>query len=95
MLSHTGRYANLHGYDPKNTITKNVPIVTAIIKVKSSSTGGYPILLKMHECHLNGDSPITLLSEYQVREDGLVIDSVAKKHMSTHGKNGTQRFQVN
>ena len=48
VLSYTGRYANLQGYDPKNTITKNVPIVTAIIKIRSSSTGGYPVLLKMH-----------------------------------------------
>src|SRR6476620_3322109 len=95
VLSYTGRYANLQGYDPKNTITKNVPIVTSLIKVRSSSTGGYPVLLKIYECPMNGDSPITLLSEYQIREYGLVIDSVAKKHKSSHGKQGTQRFEIN
>src|SRR4051794_26697335 len=73
----------------------NVPIVTAIIKVRSSSTGGYPVLLKMYECPLNKGSPITLISEYQFREHGLVIDSVAKKHRSSHGKHGTQRFEIN
>ena len=69
--------------------------MTAIIKVRSSSTGGYPVLLKIYECPMNGDSPITLLSEYQIREYGLVIDSVAKKHKSSHGKQGTQRFEIN
>ena len=36
-----------------------------------------------------------LLSEYQIREYGLVIDSVAQKHHTSHGQYGTQRFQVN
>ena len=36
----------------------------------------------------------TLLSEYQIREYGLVIDSVAKKHKASYGKQGTQCFQV-
>ena len=53
------------------------------------------MLLKVHEAPYNSKSPITLLSEYQIREHGLVIDSVAKKHMSSHGKRGTQRLELN
>lgn len=59
---------------------EKIPIVTALIKVKSSSMDNYPILLKINEAPYNPLSPITLLSEYQIREHGLVIDSVAKKH---------------
>lgn len=80
VLSCTGRYANLVGYDPENTRTEKVPIVTALIKVRSSSNMRYSVLLKVHEAPYMTNSPITLLSEYQIRELGLVIDSVAKKH---------------
>lgn len=95
VLSYTGHFASLYGYDPETTNKKNFPIVTALMKARSSSTDGHPILLKIPEAIYNSQSPITLLSEYQIREHGLVIDSIAKKHMSAHGKRGTQRFQVN
>ena len=95
VLSYTGRFANLVGYDPNTTITEKVPIVTALIKTTSSSTGNLPVILKIHEAPYNPHSPITLLSEYQIREYGLIIDSVAKKHRSSHGTNGTQLFQLN
>src|SRR5687768_18524090 len=45
--------------------------------------------MKLHQL-----SPITLLSEHQIREHGLVIDSVAKKHKSASGNQGTQRFHI-
>ena len=95
VLSYTGRYATLIGYDPATTKTEKVPIVTALIKCTSSSEGGYPILLKVHEAPYNAGSPITLLSEYQIREYGLIIDSVATKHRTGINTTGTQRFQVN
>ena len=94
VLSYTGRYASLIGYDPKSTTSGRVPIVTALLKVRSSSVGNHPVLLKIHEAPINEKSPITLLSEYQIREHGLVIDSVARKHKSIHGKSGTQCFCV-
>ena len=68
ILSYTGRYANLVGYDPETTRTERVPIVTALIKAKSGSVGEHPALLKLHEACYNANSPITLLSEYQIRE---------------------------
>jgi len=94
ILSYTGRYANLVGYDPNTTRTEKVPIVTALIKVKSSSNEQHPILLKVHEAPYNPLSPITLLSEYQRREQGLVTDSVAKKHLASKGTYGTKSFHV-
>ena len=89
VLSYTGRYANLVGYDPKSTKMDKVPIVNALIKAKSSSMGEDPVLLKVHEAPYNPNSPITLLSEYQIRKHGLVIDYVARKHKSVYGIQGT------
>ena len=95
VISLTGRYANHVGYDPSIIKTDKVPIVSAYIKAISSSTGQHPVILKVNEAPYNTISPITLLSEYQVREYGLVIDSVAKKHKSAHGVPGTQCFHLN
>ena len=79
VLSCTGRYANLVGYDPESTRKDRVPIVTALLKARSSSRDKTPVLLKVHEAPYNKNSPITLLSEYQARDHGLIIDSIAKK----------------
>ena len=94
VLDYTGGHANLIGYDPKTTKTLGVPIVTAIIKAKSNVPGQIPILLKINQAPINKNSPITLISEYQVREYDLIINSVAKKHWSSNGTYGTQLFQV-
>jgi len=40
----------------------------------------------------NEGSPITLLSEYQIREHKYVIDSVARKHKISPNAYGTQRL---
>ena len=67
VLNYTGRYANLVGYNPETTHTEKVPIVSALIKVQSSTEGGIPILLRINEAPFTPESPITLLSEYQIR----------------------------
>lgn len=81
-LSYTGKYTNLVGYDPINTKTEKVPIVIAILKVRSSSSGIFPVLLQINDALYIQTSQITLISEHQVREYGLTIDSIAKKHFS-------------
>ena len=93
VVSHTGRYATLVGYDPKHTRSKRIPILTAYLKVKAHN--GIPILLKINEAVYNEGSPVTLLSEYQIREFGFVIDSVAQKHLKAPGQQGLQRFILN
>ena len=80
VSSYTRRYASLAGYDLKTTRTEKFPTVTVLIKTRPSAAGNHPVLLKVHETPYNPFSPITLLSEYQIGEYGLVIDSVAKKH---------------
>ena len=91
-MSYTGRHAILVGYNPDQTRSGNVPIVSAYIKVMSHIN--IPVVLHVHEAPYMADSNVTLLSEYQVRENGLVIDSVSKRHKSVNDTFGTQRMIV-
>ena len=89
-VSYTGRHAILVGYNPEQTRSGKVPIVSAYIKVMSQMN--IPIVLYVHEAPYMSDSDVTLLSEYQIREHGIVIDSVSKRHKSVNGTFGTQRM---
>ena len=64
VISYTGRYATLVGYDPKSTRSKRIPIVTAYLKIMAHN--GIPVLLKVNEAVYIEGSPVTLLSEYQI-----------------------------
>ncbi len=90
---YTGRHARVIGYDPSNTTSHPVPIVTAYVKVMTPSN--IPVILEVNEAPYIKDCPITLISEYQVREFGLPIDSVATKHRHPNGQFGMQRLQLN
>jgi len=92
VLHVTKRTATLVGYDPKTTKSSSLPIVTALLKTISSEN--IPILLRVNEAVYNQDSPTTLLSEYQIRDFGLAVDSVASKHLSAQGIHGTQTLSV-
>jgi hypothetical protein len=93
VVSHIGRYATHVGYDPKHTRSKRIPIVTAYLKVMAHNV--IPVLLKINEAVYNEGSPVTLLSEYQIRDHGYVVDSVATKHKSSLNTYGTQRMVLN
>ena len=93
VINETGRHATLIGYDPRTTRSKRIPIVSAYLKVKAHND--IPVFLKVNEAPYHIDNPITLLSEYQIRDFGMVIDSVATKHrISTENSYGTQRFTL-
>ena len=47
VISHTGRYATLVGYDPTFTRSQKIPIVTAYLKVKAHNN--IPMLLKIND----------------------------------------------
>jgi hypothetical protein len=53
---------------------------------------GIPVFLKVTEAVYYQDNPITLLSKYQIRKYGFVIDSVAKKHRKSSTNMGSQQF---
>ena len=89
-VSYTGRHAILVGYNHNQTRSGKVPIVTAYIKVMSQMNR--PVVLRVHEAPYIQDSCVTLISEYQVRENGIIIDSVSKRHKTVNGTFGTQRM---
>ena len=93
VISHTGRYATLVGYDPKTTKSQRIPIVTAVLKVRAHNC--IPVLLKINKAVYNAGCSVTLLSEYQIREHGFVIDFVATKHYKAPGIPGQQRLVLN
>ncbi len=91
-VSYTGRHAVLVGYNPESTRSGKVPIITGYLKVMSSAN--VPIILCVHEAPYLADSEVTLISEYQSREHGIAIDSVAQRHKTVGGTFGTQRMVV-
>jgi len=95
VINRTKRYARLVGYDPSTTQSERVPIVSAYIKTKDKF--GKIVLLLIHEAPYLAHSPTTLLSEYQIREYGKVIDSCAETHVVSSNPRlmGKQRFEVN
>jgi hypothetical protein len=95
VINFTKRYARLVGYDPETTQSARVPIVSAYIKTKDKS--GQIILMIVHEAPYLKNSPTTLLSEYQIREYGKVIDSCAETHVISSNPRlmGKQRFEIN
>ena len=92
VIGYTGRHAYLVGYDPNTTRSSKIPIVSGYLKVMSQVN--VPIILLIHEAPYNATSPITLISEYQARDHGTIIDSVSSRHKTIHGTYGTQRMMV-
>ena len=61
VLFHTGRFASLVGYDPSSTRSEKVPIVSGLVKVRSKTEAGIPVLLQLNEAPYLAHSPITLI----------------------------------
>ena len=90
--AYTGRKANLVGYDERSTKKSNLDICTLMTKVQPDPNKPAMILVA-HEMVYNPGSNTTLISEFQVRNHGCVLDSVSKSHrLSLEGKYGTQTF---
>ena len=63
--------------------------------MKVMAHNGIPVLLHVHNSPLNKSSHVSIISEYQVRDYGLIIDSCSTRHRKAHNKYGSQRFQLN
>ena len=85
VATHPTCRAHVIGFDKQYAQKQNLPIVTGITVVDLPEG---PILLQANESIGNLSSDHTLLSEFQMREFGVGVDSKAKRH------GGTQRFQV-
>jgi hypothetical protein len=91
VVAKTMRKANLVGFDSNYAQMKGLPIVTADIVVQLQDSS--EVIIRAHETVYNEGSPTTLISEFQVRTHGLVLDSVHKEHTaSIDGRKGTQSF---
>jgi len=71
------RTATIVGYDPNVTKRRELPIVSGIT-VFDLPTG--PLLVMINEAIFNKHAEATILSEFQIREHGMLVDSVAKRH---------------
>jgi hypothetical protein len=80
------RRANVVGFDRETPIKRNLPIVGAITAIDLPS--GESILFVMHEGIYNETATHSLLSEFQLREFGINIDSVCHRH------GGTQQLTI-
>ena len=89
--SYTGRSANLVGFDSHAARKSNLAIVSGHCYVHLTPT--VTLRLIAHEAIYNPTSPITLLSEYQLREYGAIVDSTATHHRAnTHTGYGLQQY---
>ena len=85
----TGRpKVNIIGFDPVTARKNGCRIEDGATVVRDKD--GNDVLLYVYEGVRNGDSEQTLLSEFQVRENGVIVDSVSKRHKGVDGQPGTQ-----
>ena len=85
----TYRVANLVGFDAIAAKKRGLPIVTALTIAFTDEDER--VLLRAHEAVFNKGSSTSLLSEYQTRQFGCIVDSVSKKHRTFSG-HGLQCF---
>jgi Reverse transcriptase (RNA-dependent DNA polymerase) len=92
IIGYSGRHANLLAYDLTHP-SKRVPIGDAYVKVLAQN--GIPVFLRINDGPIVPDNPVTLISEYQVRDHGFIVDSVSKYHKLSPTSYGTQRLVLN
>ena len=93
IAAYTGRYANVVGFDAFIAKKSNLPIVVGITKFTLPSNLR-AILLRHNEGVYNKGSQTTLLSEFQLRTRGCIVDSTYKGHRGADHKPGTQCIET-
>jgi hypothetical protein len=78
---HNSRRANVVGFDHETATKRNLPIISEITAIDLPSEES--ILLVIHEGIYNETAAHSLLSEFQLREFGIVIDSICHRHGGT------------
>jgi hypothetical protein len=77
VIGFSCRHVNLIGFNHKAAKKKNLSICSAIMVIK---TPNGKVMLKAHEGVHNKGSQISLLSKFQTRDYGCVVDSVLWDH---------------
>jgi hypothetical protein len=75
---HNTRRANVVGFDHEAVVKRNLPIVSAI--TAADLPDGISVLLMVHEVIYNDTDNHSLLSEFQLRDFGVKVDSICHKH---------------
>jgi hypothetical protein len=83
---HSSRRAYVVGFDHETAMKRNLPIVSAITAIDLPS--GESSLLVIHEGIYNKTATHSLLTEFQLREFGINIDSICHRH------GGTQQLTI-
>jgi hypothetical protein len=78
---HNTRRANVVGFDHETAVKRNLPIVSAITAVDLPD--GISVIVIVHEAIYNDTANHSLLSEFQLRDFGVKIDSICHKHGGT------------
>jgi S-adenosylmethionine/arginine decarboxylase-like enzyme len=68
---HNSRRANVVGFDHEAAIKRNLPIVSAITAVYLPN--GISVILIVHEAIYNDKANHSLLSEFQLRDFGILV----------------------
>jgi hypothetical protein len=83
---HNTRRANVVGFDHEAAAKRNLPIVSAITAVDLPD--GISVIPIVHEAIYNDTGNHSFLSEFQLRDFGVKIDSICHKH------GGTQKMVI-
>jgi hypothetical protein len=83
---HNTRRANVVGFDHEAAVKRNLPVVSVINAVDLPD--GISVILIVHEAIYNDTANHSLLSEFQLRDFGVEIDSICHKH------GGTQKMEI-
>ena len=89
IFAHTQRKANVIGFDKKSAYKQHLNICSGATMVKLAD--GREQMIVIHEDVSNPESDLTLLSEFQVRSHGCIVDPVSKRHRLNENLYGTQR----
>ena len=82
----TVQFANVVGFDEQSAKKCGLPIISGVVKVVNSN--GKSIFMRAKHLIYNAPSPHTLFSNYHMRELGIIMDDVSKRHLrdvETHG----------
>ena len=95
-----GQFANVYGFDSKHARKEKLPIGTgdAVIKVydpDDQSKTIFEVIGRWNQSVINSDSHTSLQSDSQTRENGIIIDSVSRRHdKDRDGNKGTQSMTI-
>ena len=84
------KHANVTGFDTEHARKNNLPI--GVGATKTLDQNQQPVLLRATHITFNESSTMTLLSNCQMRESGLIVDDVTKRHLKDPNQHGTHQL---